>query len=311
MKHLLYIILALIGSAAVASAQEVVINKFCNNGEKDTVELLVIKNHLDMRGMMLKDFARDKDNVFIDSGGVYRFASAALWSSVPSGTLIVLYRDSISIDTSTNDFVLKLSLSDERYFEHIRGQFDIRSDGEMLMIKRAGSSDAWMDGSIHAFACASFSKVIQDSVPKPFLYVTCNASTNKSIIAKNSARQLSDYSGRDGDSTSSFLFGTGNTTSNQQFIDSLRLISRIIVEPPLELDFCVLYPNPAQSLATLAAGTSIHSVDVIDLLGRTVMRLTPDKDITTLPLSDISNGAFMLHIQCSNYSYQRLLIIQR
>src|SRR6266480_7213567 len=71
-----------------AGNPSVVVNKYFNSGTTaDVVELLVIQNNLDMRGMIIKDFSASMAN---DGGGKYTFANNALWSSVRSGTLIVL-----------------------------------------------------------------------------------------------------------------------------------------------------------------------------------------------------------------------------
>src|SRR4051794_5997633 len=79
-------------------AQSVVVNKNQNSGTtNDIVELLVIQNNLDMRGMILKDFSSSMAN---DGGGKYQFSNNALWSSLPAGTLIVLRNNSTTADTN-------------------------------------------------------------------------------------------------------------------------------------------------------------------------------------------------------------------
>src|SRR5215211_1240111 len=67
----------------------VVVNKYFNSGTAagDIVELLVIQNNLDMRGMIIKDFSASMVN---DGGGKFTFSTNSLWSTVPAGTLIVL-----------------------------------------------------------------------------------------------------------------------------------------------------------------------------------------------------------------------------
>ena len=87
----LFLFLCVTLAGASASAQTVVVNKYFNTGVSpstgDVVELLVIENNLDMRGMIVKDFSSSMAN---DGGGKYQFSNAALWASVPAGTLIVL-----------------------------------------------------------------------------------------------------------------------------------------------------------------------------------------------------------------------------
>src|ERR1051326_585735 len=84
-------------SARGMAGPSVVINKYFNSGTTaDIVELLVIQDNLDMRGMIIKDFSSNMAN---DGGGKYIFSNDALWSSVRTGTLIVLRNDNSAADT--------------------------------------------------------------------------------------------------------------------------------------------------------------------------------------------------------------------
>src|ERR1700755_2864383 len=110
---------------ASASAQSVVVNKYFNSGTTaDIVELLVIQDALDMRGMYIKDFSSNMAN---DGGGKYQFSTNALWSSVPAGTLIVLRNNNSAADTTVGggDFNLDLGLQNTTYFTNAGGTFDI------------------------------------------------------------------------------------------------------------------------------------------------------------------------------------------
>src|SRR5256714_12138347 len=103
-----------------------------------------------MRGMIIKDFSSSMAN---DGGGKYQFSTDALWSSVRSGTLIVLRNDNSAADTTVGggDYNLDLGLQNAAYFSSLGGTFDIATT-EMVMIKPAGSGDAGVTGSIHALA---------------------------------------------------------------------------------------------------------------------------------------------------------------
>src|SRR6266550_4320941 len=108
-----------------AGNPSVVINKYFNSGTTaDIVELLVIQNNLDMRGMILKDFSASMVN---DGGGKYQFTTNALWSSVPAGTLIVLRNNNSAADTTVGGgaFNLDIGLQNTTYFTNAGGTFDI------------------------------------------------------------------------------------------------------------------------------------------------------------------------------------------
>src|ERR1700750_1224073 len=85
-------------ACSAARAQSVVINKYQNSGTTaDIVELLVIQDGLDMRGMILKAFSANMAN---NNDGGYQFSTDALWASVPAGTLVVLRNNNSAADVT-------------------------------------------------------------------------------------------------------------------------------------------------------------------------------------------------------------------
>src|ERR1044072_3238573 len=87
----------------------VAVNKYFNSSTVDILELLVIQDGLDMRGMIVTDFSASMVN---DGGGKFTFTTDALWSSVRSGTLIVLRNDNSAADTTVGgaDYNLDIGL---------------------------------------------------------------------------------------------------------------------------------------------------------------------------------------------------------
>src|SRR2546423_15401272 len=121
-------------SVQSAGNPSVVINKYFNSGTTaDVVELLVIQDGLDMRGMIIKDFSSSMAN---DGGGKYQFSTDALWSSVRSGTLIVLRNDNSAADTTVGGggYKLDFGLQNAADFFSLGGTFGI-STPEIVMIK--------------------------------------------------------------------------------------------------------------------------------------------------------------------------------
>jgi len=105
---------ALSGTVTVFSPV-VVINKFSADG---LIELLVVNNNADIRGLILKDFPGGAD-----AGGNLVFASTGaggtLWSSVPAGTLILIdLNDSNTEDVShaDGDFTIWVGGQNSTYF---------------------------------------------------------------------------------------------------------------------------------------------------------------------------------------------------
>ena len=152
-------------TGAASSSPSVVVNEYFNASAQsgEWVELLVIQNNLDMRGMKLRDYS---------STGTAQtpivFSNAPLWSSVPKGTFIVLLAKG---NAQTQDFDIsdkKLVVSDTNptYFTGGISGFDI-----------AGSADAvemLTSGGIHIHSLSHGSKPGSiASIPAP----TANSTT--------------------------------------------------------------------------------------------------------------------------------------
>ena len=204
-----------------AGNPSVVVNKYFNSGTTaDIVELLVIQNNLDMRGMILKDFSASMVN---DGGGKYQFTNNSLWSSVRSGTLIVLRNNNSAADTTVGggDFNLDVGLQNTTYFTNAGGTFDIAAVEE-VMIKTAGSGATGVTGSIHALAGGTAgAQFTATAVPK--LIATGQSGTNQFVFANNSTQSINDFDGTGATGAATGLtFGVGNNANNTAYINSLR-----------------------------------------------------------------------------------------
>jgi DNA/RNA endonuclease G (NUC1) len=215
-----YFLVTIIGVRG-AGNPSVVVNKYFNNGTADIVELLVIQNNLDMRGMILKDFSANMVN---DGGGKIQFSNNALWTSVPAGTLIVLRNGSSAATDTTvggGDYNLDIGLQNATYFTSAGGSFDIAAIEE-VMIKAAGSGAAGVTGSIHALAGGTAgAQFTSTAVPK--LIATGQSGTGQFVFANNSTQSINDFDGTDATGAATGLtFGAGNNANNTAYINSLR-----------------------------------------------------------------------------------------
>lgn len=195
----------------------VVINKY-QNGTPDVVELIVYENNVDMRGMIIKDFST---NMGGDGGGKFQFTTNTLWSSVPSGTLIILRNNATAADSVATDYTLDLGLTNTSFFTSLGGTFDI-STTEMVMLKYAGSDPAGVSGSMHALAGGTAGSFFT-SAGTPKLIATGTSGSSFFVYANNTNSVLADYNGTDATGgATGLVFGTANNSTNETFINSLR-----------------------------------------------------------------------------------------
>lgn len=257
-------------AAQSAIPTTVVVNKLVNS-TPDKIELLVVGSGVagstvDMRGMIIKDFSSSLDT---DSGGKFAFTSNSLWSAVPAGTLIVLSVGAIeSQDESVSDFVLRINLGNETYFTSLKieapgnsSAFDLATN-EMLMIKPAGYGALGVAGGMHAFG-TGVPATLPTSGYSQWKAFTGNklssvgsSGTNAGAFANNTTSLLADYSGADATgavASASLLFGSANNTTNQTYIDSLRVT---VVPPSLIEEWLVEYFGTSEDTAELLIGAT-------------------------------------------------------
>jgi endonuclease G, mitochondrial len=232
-----------------ASAQSVVVNKYFNSGTTaDIVELLVIQDALDMRGMYIKDFSSSMAN---DGGGKYQFSNDTLWSAVPAGTLIVLRNNNSAADVTAGggDFNLDVGLQNTTYFTNAGGTFDIATT-EMVMIKTAASGSAGVTGNIHTLAGGTAGAQFT-ATADPRLRASGTSGTNQFVFANSSTQTLADYNGTDATGAATGLtFGAGNNANNTAYINSLR-VTGPATEPTVQASN-VLFSNIGATSMTVS-----------------------------------------------------------
>ena len=213
----------LLSVPAGVSAQSVVVNKFYNSGSSaDIVELLVIEDNADLRGLIVKDFSSSNSG---DGGGQYTFTSNALWASVPAGTLIILRGASTAaadVSTGCSDYVLDVGLANTTYFTKTGGTFDIATS-DMIMVKTGTTSgNANNISTLKAGTSGSLWTSLSGGVK---ISTTSTAGSSTYAYASNNGAVLTDFNlGTSGvlTTTTAKTFGAGNTTGNTNFINFLR-----------------------------------------------------------------------------------------
>lgn len=209
----------------------VVINKYQNGGlvlgadSLDAIELLVIQDNLDMRGMIVKDFG---SSLAGDNSTSYEFSTDALWSSVRSGTLIILRNDDITADTDASDYVLDVGLENSSLFnQNLCGTCGASSNlnigqTDMVMIKSANSGFSGWSENIHTLATGDTVGTLFENLGGYALHSSDLATTLDYVHALNPTSSLADYDGDEADVLGGLVFGEANNADNGVYICSLR-----------------------------------------------------------------------------------------
>lgn len=198
----------------------VVVNKY--DHINDIVELLVITNNLDMRSLVVKDFSSSNAN---DNGGNSTFASTGtggtLWSSVPSGTLIILRADASSADVSHADgnYTIDVGALNTTYFSGSPSAMN-PSSNDMIMIK--SGSETGTSGSKHVLAGGSAGT--QYTATTEGYKQRLSGTSSGFVYVSNSNSNLADYDldAQVATQSGSITFGSYNTSGNRTYICNLR-----------------------------------------------------------------------------------------
>ena len=75
----------------------------------------------------------------------------------------------------------------------------------------------------------------------------------------------------------------------------------------LNLSFSV-YPNPVNNTLNISAGSTIDAVNIFDLTGREVLRATPNVDKTSLDVSSLNKGFYLLTVKSGNQELTTKLV---
>lgn len=314
-------------SASFLAAQDVVISKIFNGGtgRADSVELLVIRRNLDMRGMILRDFTPEADG----PGGGYRFRQHPIWSSVSSGTVIVLASRSSSALTQSS-FTLTVGLMDTTYFEPISttSTFDIAAQ-DMVMLKSSTASFAGFEGNIHTMGVGINSSRAFTISPAFFTFTNSSLNTETPyalavlttsfVFTGNGpdfVRITSDTS-YGGAAYTPVRFGAAHSADHQRLLNQLRGISTSVQETPPS-GFSSIFPNPAterigvrfsQIFTKRFANAETLTISCYTMLGTCIdtRRVAIDNAQTEYWYScaDLPPGAYILEFRVDNGFVER------
>ncbi|MDB5268507.1 MAG: hypothetical protein JWP58_1547 [Hymenobacter sp.] len=224
----------------------IVVNRAYNgsatsDGSTDAVELLVTQDHLDIRGLIVKDF---ETNLTSDTGGKIQFKDNALWKDLRVGTTIVLRRLASGItgyatDTDASDFTVDMLMENTTYLADLSGttqNFNL-TNTDMVLLKTGAASG--IDNPVHALVSNNGSaNALYTALTGPKLVFNAALGTGAFLYPTNPAQSTADYNGTAAASSTSaarnwgYGFGSGNIAyiqllRNQAFTPPTIVVNRV------------------------------------------------------------------------------------
>lgn len=149
-----------------AYSQDILVNRFYNSGSgdgtSDLVELIVVKDSLDIRNWIIKDYANGTISLE-DAGGAFRFKNIDLWKNLRAGTVIVLIKRALAELTTYSpvlnvDGVINLAINDANYLEDLNSKSFNLTLHEAVLIRRDDGTGAWQgqENAVHALGYGDF-----------------------------------------------------------------------------------------------------------------------------------------------------------
>jgi PKD repeat protein len=220
----------------------IVVNRVYNgsndgDGRHDAVELLVIKDHLDARNLIIKDF---ENNNGTDNGGKYRLNDISFWQDLRAGTTIVLRRlagpAGYVQDTDPSDFTIDVLMENTNYVTNLSGGaiFNI-TQFDMVVVKTGAATGA--EGTIHAFATKGGSNSPFFQSFNNYVLFTpdgTDAGGGSFHYPLNPTTTISDFEGVKGGISKSTAINWG-VGFGQNNIDYIRGIRDAVIAPPTNL----------------------------------------------------------------------------
>ncbi len=304
MKKIIFIFLLLVISTSL-KAQTIVVNEYFNGfvQKREFVELLVIQNNLDLRGMQIRDFS----SAGSPQNPLY-FTYNPYWNNLPSGLIILITLDTSLFvqDTNKSDFsiCIKFNSQDTTY---IRGSiFNIANASDAVQIRTVDTTH------IHGL---SHGTANQNSLPMPKAHWSSSLSGGVLVggaslhFTKPTIMTLSDFANNNNLAVDTNYGGTpglpNDSAGNLQYILMLRQSSGIINNSKVAEGFELYqnYPNPfnpATNIKFSIPATGFVSLKLYNILG---------KEVSTIFNGYLNNGVYTVNFNADNlnsgvYYYQ-------
>ncbi len=319
----------------VAPNPSIVVNRIYNgsndtNGNLDAVELLVVKDSVDLRNRIVKDCHDDNQS---DTGGKYQFKDIPFWQYARIGTTIVLRRlagpSGYVPDYNASDFTLDMLLDNKNYLTNLSTGTNVFNIKQYDMVMLKTDSATGVTGAIHTFATRGGgskgpSKLFL-SVPGPKMTSppTPDAGAVSFNYPLNPSQTLNDYWQENGAVSTSVQvnWGYGFGSANIAYIKSLRPTTAARVtatRSEAEAAAIGLYPNPAHDSFTLQvpplAGQSTVRASLINSLGRVVLSrtigLTAAGATAEINTKSLAAGVYVLRLQSDNHIITKRVVLE-
>lgn len=238
------------GSTAPGGPPEgmaVVVNEYVNGASaaSEWVELLVLQDSVDLRGLRLRDHS--------SAGNAQPsvvFANVPAWQAVARGTLIVLLGggNTTAQDTSFADRVVTVSVTNAAYFSSGSVTFDISGTTDALQVLTAGGTHVHSLG--HGSAIAT--------IPGPNVNVAGSSTAGNAVRFINVADSLAFMTAGSAEHSATSTRGQPNDVVQALYITQLAMhggtsdVGEVGSSGlPLRLSLAEAYPNPFNPSTTL------------------------------------------------------------
>lgn len=165
----LWLIITLLIYSLTINAQSIIVNRYFNSatsdGTGDVAELVVIKDRLNIRKWIIKDYANGT-SALDEGGSKMRFNDILLWENLRSGTVIVIRKLTAgelltyTPDVDASDYIIDVAINDTRYFTDLAPSLNWNlTVHEAILIRADVANSPTVNGAnlaVHALGYGDF-----------------------------------------------------------------------------------------------------------------------------------------------------------
>ncbi len=296
---------------------DIVVNEYFNGSlqNQEWVELLVIKDKLDLRGYRVSDYsATGGEQAFVT------FANIPFWEEIPIGTFLVLLA---SGNTQTQDFnisdkLIIVNVTNAAYFSSGSASFNIAGTSDAIQLRNSTGMH------VHALGHGNNTNLNSIAMPK---VIISGSSASGNIVRFKGVSTISDFNNNTKASHNAGTAATqgyANDSAQVIFINGLTTSVNSAKNDKLFPDKYLLfqnYPNPFNPSTIISYQLPVISnviLKIFDLLGREIETLvnevqTPGRYSVQFNIGSsqyyIASGVYFYRLTAGKFTETRRMLI--
>jgi len=260
-------------------------------------------------------------NIKISESGIYSVEATDIFGNTEYDTLVATFHPLPELELGDNQSVC---LNDSVTLDAGAGDFSYEwNTGDTLSQIIATNAGTYRVQKISEFGCMSFDSISITNFPLPLPNLGNDTIVHKNQIFTLSVPGFESYLWYNGSTEQSITIDSASFSTNPMLVwlkvtdvnhcenaDTVKMTylnSGLGIEvwefPDLQIS-----PNPFSNYLEIKFGTEIESAELIDMNGKTVLKINVKSNQYLLSTETIANGMYLLHLKANGRDYYQKVI---